>query len=263
MQKLVEKKIIIKNKEYQFLDTEIGEKAIIFVHGLGSSKDIMPKIFNSFLSDYRCIFLDLPAHNKIPSYEFKKLSDFGNYIINFIEGTHLKNFSLVGFSFGGLVSIQTQKMLKEKGLDIKAVAWGSPLRIDFLTIKSHIFFRIVDRINKKSYKKLPESNLFRFFVALIGIKVANDELDSFKYFENNMLDKFYKLIPTKFINTYGQKILYIFGTRDPLIKESAYKKTYIYQKYQTKYLIKKGAHYMKREGKMEAHKLIKKFIDLD
>mgnify|MGYP003345481899 CR=1 FL=1 len=47
--KLTEKEIEIKGKKYQYLDTDLGENAILFIHGLGSNKDIMPKIFNSFL----------------------------------------------------------------------------------------------------------------------------------------------------------------------------------------------------------------------
>ncbi len=259
--KLTQREIEIKGKKYQYLDSDIGEKAIFFIHGLGSNKDIMPKIFNSFISEYRCIFIDLPAHNKIPNYNFDSLDDFADYVIDFTEGMHLVNYSLVGFSFGGVVAIQTQKKLKEKNIKVKAVAWASPLRKDFLTLRSKIFLRLVDSFNNKMFKKLPSNMYFKLAVALLGIKVTDDELNSFKYFENNLLDKFHKIMPSKFINTESQEILYIFGTKDPLINNLAFKKTKLFGNYQHKYLIKKGGHYMKREGKEEAHKLIKKFIN--
>jgi len=259
--KLIEKQIEIKNKKYQFLDTDLGDKAIVFIHGLGSSKDIMPKLFNSFLKDYRCIFLDLPAHNGIPDYDFDSLDDFAEYVINFIEGSHLTNYSLVGFSFGGLVAIQAQKLLRQKKCQVKAVAWASPLRKDYLTTRSKIFLKMVDSFNQKFYQKLPGNMYFRLIVALLGIKVTDDELKSFKYFENNLLDKFHKLMPSKFIDTEGQQILYIFGTKDPLINERAFRKTKLMGDYQKKFLITKGGHYMKKVSKKLAHDMIKDFLN--
>lgn len=257
---LKQKEIVIKEKKYQFLDTDLGNEAIIFIHGLGSNKDIMPSIFNSFLKNYRCIFIDLPAHNHIPNYNFHSLNDFATYVFDFIEGTHLKNFHLVGFSFGGLVAIQTQKLLKEKKINVKAVAWASPLRKDYLTNRAKIFIKVVDSFNKKIYKKLPTNNYFKLLVALLGIKVTDQELKSFKYFENDLLDKFHHIMPNQHLNTKNQEILYLFGTKDPLINNLAFKKTKIEGIYQEKYLIKKGGHYMNKEGKKEAHNLILKFL---
>jgi len=258
--KLTQKEIEIKGKKYQFLDTDLGEKAIVFIHGLGSNKEIMPKLFNTFLSEYRCIFLDLPSHNKLPSYDFNSLDDFADYIVNFIEGTHLINYCLIGFSYGGLISVVTQKKLQEKGIKVKTVAWASPMRKDFLTIRSKIFLKMVDSFDHKFYKKLPGSIYFRFMVALLGIKVTDDELYSFKYFDNNLLDKFHKLMPNHFINTEGQEILYIFGSKDPLINEKALRKTVIFGDYQKKIKITKGGHYMSKIGKKLAHEYIKEFI---
>lgn len=258
--KLTERQIEINHKKYQYLDSDLGENAIIFIHGLGSSKDVMPKIFNSFLKDYRCIFLDLPAHNGIPNYEFDSLEDFADYVVNFIEGTHLVNFSLVGFSFGGLIAIQTQKHLKKRKQDVKAVAWASPLRKDFLTVRSKVFLKLVDSFNQKFYKKLPGNMYFKLLVSLLGIKISDDELNSFKYFENNLLDKFHSLIPGKFIDTNGQKILYIFGTKDPLINDKAFRKTKLEGEYQKKFQITRGGHYMKKVSKKIAHDLIKEFL---
>jgi pimeloyl-ACP methyl ester carboxylesterase len=258
--KLTEREIELNGKKYQYLDTDLGEEAIVFVHGLGSNKDIMPKIFNSFLKDYRCIFLDLPGHNKLPNYNFEKLEDFADYIINFVEGTHLTKFSLVGFSYGGLISVVTQKKLKEKGINVKAVAWASPMRKDFLTLKSKIFLKIVDKFENKKFRKLPGNIYFRFVVALLGIKVTDDELNSFKYFDNNLLDKFHKLMPDHFINTDGQEILYIYGSKDPLINEQAMKKTILHGENQFKFKITKGGHYMTKIGKRLAHEKIREFL---
>lgn len=255
-QKLIE----IKGKKYQYLDTEIGNPAILFIHGLGSNKDIMPQIFSDFIDGYRCIFLDLPAHNKIPDYNFKNLEDFADYIINFIEGIHLNNFHIVGFSFGGLVAIQTQKQLKKHKVECKAVAWASPLKKSYLTLRARVFLELVDKINNKFYKRMPSSSYFKLLVALLGIKARNKELESFKNFENDLLDRFASMIPSKLINTDNQEILYIFGTKDPLISDSAFKQTKIDKNCQSKLLVKKGGHYYTKEGRKEATNKIFEFL---
>lgn len=258
--KLESFEIEIKGKKYQFLDTQTGNPAILFIHGLGSNKDIMPKIFEPFLENYRCIFIDLPSHNKIPYYEIDTLDEIGEYVVNFIHGIHLNNFTLIGFSFGGVVAIQTQKMLEQEGIKVKAVAWASPLRRDFLTMRAKSFLAIVDSLNKKFYKKLPKSGIFKLVVALLGIKAKNSELESFTFFENNNLDKFQKMIPAKFIGTENREVLYLFGTKDPLINDVAFKKTAINKDYQSKYLIKNGGHYYDKKGREEALEYIKKFL---
>lgn len=252
--------IEIKGKKYQYLDTQTGNPAIVFIHGLGSNKDIMPQIFEPFMENYRSIFIDLPSHNKIPYYEIDTLEEIGEYVINFIHGIHLSNFNLIGFSFGGVVAIQTQKMLQKEGFKVKAVAWASPLRKDFLTLRAKSFLSIVDSLNKKFYKKLPKSGIFKLVVALLGIKAKNSELESFTYFENNNLDKFYKMIPNKFISTENQEILYLFGTKDPLINDLAFKKTIINKDFQQKFLIKNGGHYYNSQGRNEAITKIKNFL---
>lgn len=257
---VTQKTIEIKGKKYQYLDSEVGNPAVIFIHGLGSNKDIMPQIFADFIDGYRCIFVDLPAHNKIPNYDFKTLEEFSEYIINFIHGMHLTNFHLVGFSFGGLVAIQTQKDLRKEKIYCRAVAWASPLRKSFLTLRSRIFLELVDKINKKVYKKLPDSVYFKLLVALLGIKAKNKELESFKYFENDLLDRFASMIPNKLINTKDQEILYIFGTKDPLISDNAYKYTTIYKETQSKFIVPKGGHYYTKEGRRLATEKIVEFI---
>ena len=255
-----EKTLEINNRKYQYLEIGEGDKTIIFIHGLGSSKEMYPKFFNEFLPLYKCIFLDLPGHNNLPFYNFDSLADIANYVIDFVEHNNIKNFSMVGFSFGGLVAVKTTKLLKEKGIEIKAVAWASPLEKSFLTLRSKTFLKIVDAIDRSFYRKLPRSIYFRFLVALLGIKASNSELASFQNFQNDLLDKLAKFIPKKAINTEHLKILYLFGTKDPLISSKAFSKTKIYGKYQHKYLIDKGGHYYKKEGRAEAIEKILKFI---
>jgi len=260
---LTEKQIFINNRKYQYYDYGTGDKTILFLHGLASSKKMFPRFFDTFLKDYRCLFIDLPAHNNIPNYGIEKLDQISDYIIDFIDEIRPNNLVLIGFSFGGLVAINTAGMLKKRGEDIRTIAWASPLKKSFLTLRSKTFFKIVDTIKNKSYKKLPFSIYFKFLVALLGIKATNNDLETFKNFENSNLDKFENLIPKKFLPTKDLKILYIYGTRDPLIKISSFNQTKLTNKFQEKYLIKKGGHNIDKKSKEEIHDLIKKFIEKD
>lgn len=255
-----EYKIEIDSYKYQYYDNQSGEKTIIFIHGLGSNKDPMTKFFSDYIPKFRCIFLDLPAHNKLPSYEFTKLEDFSKYILKLIKYLKINNFILVGFSFGGLVAIQTSKILADNGIKVKTIAWASPLEKSFLTFKSQQFLKIFDSVQNKFYKKLPKADWFQALTAIFGIKVKDRELESFTNFDNSRLDKFHQMMPDKQINSKDLNLLYIFGTNDPLINSKAYEKTIIYNGNQKKYLVKRGGHYLTPEGKKEALKYIYDFI---
>lgn len=261
MKNLQENKIVINHKIYQFYDYGHGDTSILFLHGLASSKKMFPRFFDSFLDEYRCLFIDLPAHNKIPNYGIESLDEISQYVINFIDYIKPSKLIIIGFSFGGLVGLNTTKILKERGDDIKVVVWASPLKKSFLTLRSKSFFKVVDGLKNKKYKKLPGSIYFRFLVALLGIKVTNKELETFKFFENSNLDSFEKLIPRKMLPTKDIKVLYIYGTNDPLIKTSAFKNIKLTNKFQEKHLIKKGGHNLDKKAKEDIHKIIKTFIN--
>jgi len=260
MNKLEEYKIDIEGFKYIYYDNQSQNPTIIFIHGLGSNKDPMTKFFKGFEENFRCIYLDLPAHNNIPSYEFSKLDNYSEYIIRFISYLNLKNFYLVGFSFGGLISVNTSKILFQRGLPIKTVAWASPLEKSFLTFKSKQFLKIFDRVNKINYKKLPTSSWFKLLTAIFGIKVKNRELESFTNFDNATLDKLHAMMPDKQIDVKDLNVLYLFGTKDPLINDKAFEKTLIFNENQKKFLIKKGGHYLSAEGRKEALNKIYEFL---
>jgi pimeloyl-ACP methyl ester carboxylesterase len=260
MNYLEEYKIEINGLKYKYYDTLIGEKTIIFIHGLGSNKDPMTKFFAEYLDKFRCIFIDLPSHNQIPSYEFKKLDDFSEYVLNFLSYLKIDDFSLIGFSFGGLVAIQTSKILAKQDKFVKTVAWASPLEKSFLTFRSKQFLKLFDAIQNKHYKKLPKSNWFQLMTAIFGIKVKDKELESFTNFDNSRLDIFHKMMPDTQINTSDIKMLYIFGTKDPLINSKAFEKTIVNNINQKKFLVEKGGHYLDQRGRKESLKIIHDFI---
>lgn len=260
MQKFEEYLIEIDGLKYQYYDTLNGDKTLILIHGLGSNKDPMTKFFSNYIDKFRCIFLDLPAHNSLPSYNFESLDEFSDYVLNLIRYLKIDNFILVGFSFGGLVAINTSFKLESKGIVVKTVAWASPLEKSFLTFKSKQFLKIFDAIQKKYYKKLPKSQWFKILTAIFGIRVKNHELESFTNFDNSRLDLFHKMMPDKQINTKNLRVLYIFGTKDPLINDKAFDKTIIHNSKQQKFLVQKGGHFLTPEGKREALKIIQDFI---
>lgn len=260
MRRFEEYKIEIEGKKYQYYDSLTGPKTIIFIHGLASNKEPMTRFFEEYPEKFRCIFLDLPAHNTLPSYEFTKLDDFSYYILKFIKYLNIKEFTLIGFSFGGLVAINTGKILSDKGVNIKTVAWASPLEKSFLTFRSKQFLKIFDAVQNKFYKKLPKSEWFKILTAIFGIKVKDHELQSFTNFDNSRLDKFHNMMPDHQINVSNMRVLYLFGTGDPLINDKAFAKTKTYNLHQQKFLIKKGGHYLSKEGRNKALKQIYDFI---
>ena len=127
--KLNEIRVEIGGKLYKYYDIGNGDRVLVFLHGLAGSKENQPKFYESLSPDFRCIFLDLPAHNNLPLYGIDSLSGFVDYFISFIDCLNLKRLGLIGFSLGGLIALEISKELFIRGKMVPAVIWSAPINI--------------------------------------------------------------------------------------------------------------------------------------
>jgi hypothetical protein len=67
------------------------------------------------------------------------LDDFSYYIINFLNYLKINEYSLIGFSSGGLVAIQTSKILAKDEKFVKALAKKFKLPFHFFRIDKKIY----------------------------------------------------------------------------------------------------------------------------
>ena len=84
---------------------KINEKnPIVFIHGVGLTKDIWEPQIN-FFKDYNTLTYDLLGHGKTPLKKSKiSFNDFSRQLIKLIDELNLKKIHLVGFSLGALIA---------------------------------------------------------------------------------------------------------------------------------------------------------------
>ena len=84
---------------------KVNEKnPIVFIHGVGLSKEIWDPQIN-FFKDYNCLTYDLLGHGKTPLKKSKvSFEDFGKQLTRLIEELNFNKIHLVGFSLGALIA---------------------------------------------------------------------------------------------------------------------------------------------------------------
>lgn len=248
----------IKGRQYQYYDIGNGDQAIIFLHGLAASKEGEPQFYDRLLSKYRCIFIDLPAHNNLPCYDFDCLNDFYRYVIELISYLKLTNIAIVGFSFGGLVAISVGKKLR-----VPAVAWATPIRTNgkLFSEKALIAFNWAAALPKPAYTKIAAmlakpTSLFD----KLGIKLSKQDYKALLLFDNSKAKIFKNIVEKNVTPSKNTPILFIFGTNDPLVRSTTYKELQLTSKVHKKVLIKNGGHFGTNTGRIEALNEIEKFL---
>jgi len=98
-------------------------KNIIFLHGWGQNIEMMKPLADNFFKDYKVTILDFPGFGKSqePEYDWN-LSDYCEFLEEFINKLKIKNPILVGHSFGGRVALKYSSFHNVK----KIVLFGAP-----------------------------------------------------------------------------------------------------------------------------------------
>ena len=113
---------------YEILNQNQNE-VIVFLHGWGSSKEIMKQAFGKGLDNYKLIFLDLPGFGSSSIEIPIKTDDYAKIVKQFLETLHVESFSVAGHSFGGkvgailnpknLILLSSAGILVEKSCKVK------------------------------------------------------------------------------------------------------------------------------------------------
>ncbi|WP_104760973.1 alpha/beta fold hydrolase [Helicobacter cetorum] len=93
---------------YTLIDNKSAFNAV-FLHGWGSSKDIMQRAFQKSFSKYNHLYIDLPGFNQSPNTEkILETKDYANIIDLFLESLNYKAHLAFGHSFGGKVALLSE-----------------------------------------------------------------------------------------------------------------------------------------------------------
>ncbi|MCX8095055.1 MAG: alpha/beta hydrolase [Caldisericia bacterium] len=131
-------------------------KPILFFHGWGGNTNSLYPISNILKNEYKVILIDFPGFGKsdIPYRSFNG-EDYKNLILKFIDYLNLKDYTIIGHSFGGRIGIRVAANRKS---EIKGL-----ILIDSAGIR-----------DKKTLKQRFSENTFKFFKKII-IKTIKGE----------------------------------------------------------------------------------------
>ena len=111
-----------------FLNKINEKKPIVFIHGVGLTKEIWEPQVN-FLKNYNTLTYDLLGHGKTPLKKSKVgLEDFSKQLLKLINELKFEKINLIGFSLGALIA--------------RNFAYENPERLNSLIIHGSIYKKI-------------------------------------------------------------------------------------------------------------------------
>jgi pimeloyl-ACP methyl ester carboxylesterase len=91
---------------YYSVNPEAGEElpALILIHGAGGAGDIWPYRVRR-LSGYRVFAIDLPGHGRSLGIPERKIENYADYLLEWMQITKISRASLVGHSMGSAIAM--------------------------------------------------------------------------------------------------------------------------------------------------------------
>ncbi len=151
------------------------KKSILFLHGWGSSKELMRQAFGGGLSDFRHIYLDLPGFGKSDNDAVLTTHDYAAITGAFLEALDIRPFAAAGHSFGGKVAtlLQPERLIL---LSSAGIVMPKPLKV---RAKIALF---------KLLKPFGGDELRKFFVSADAAGMPQNMYETFK----NVVDENFK-----------------------------------------------------------------------
>ncbi len=124
----MKKEVLIKGLKILYeQENQKTQEAVIFIHGSGASKLTWKYQLQADLPNYTKIALDLPGHCESKGNGYSSISDYVDFIKQFIETLNLKASCLCGHSMGG--AIVQLFALKYPNLTEKIIIAGSGAKL--------------------------------------------------------------------------------------------------------------------------------------
>jgi len=165
------------------------EKAILFLHGWGSNKELMKQAFSQYFDDFYQIYVDLPGFGNSKNNYILTTKDYANIIQIFLFKTlnlNPQSITIVGHSFGGkvatllnpknLVLLSSAGIIEKKPLKVR-------LKIKLAKILNSLGLNSVTKIfRSKDVEKMDEV-MYQTFKNVVD----EDFSDIFSSFKNKAL----------------------------------------------------------------------------
>ena len=145
---------------------------ILLFHGWGGNSNSLYPIGNNLKDKYKVIYIDFPGFGKsdIPKFSFNG-EDYKRIVLNFIDSLNIKNYTIIGHSFGGRVGIRVAAERKD---DIRGLILIDSAGIrDPKTIKQKLSektFKFFKKLTLKLLKGKNKEKVLSFFQNIFGSK---------------------------------------------------------------------------------------------
>jgi len=215
-----ELKATLDGRKYQYYLSGRGKKTLVMLHGLAADKGHMACLFERYPDEplfkkYRYLIPDLFGHNNLPIYGKGTVDDQADYIIRLLEHLKIRDFALIGFSLGSLVSLKIAEHYKKK---TPIVLWASP--IAGAGIFARLGLHIIDLMPAWLYKAIVNTPLAIPAGRFLSQKNAQRVIESAGKFDKRMIKSVCFCADKQSLDSPNPK-LFIFGTKDPAIPQSA------------------------------------------
>ncbi len=201
----------MENK-YQYIDTKVGDKVLFILHGMAGNKETMYEHTKALQKDFRCIYLDLPGHNHIPLGELNSVTDYARFVLGFIESTDIKRFGILGYSFGGNVSLKVHSLFNDPN-SVPLCIWASP---SFGRVR--ISPKIMIKMSAVIPYKLWDKRLFMKMIHMLGANFTIEDVKGMKSTDKNLLKKGLKLLDEHVSYPSDANIFTVMDPKDPFVK---------------------------------------------
>lgn len=125
-----------KKVYYQLNDSEIKERAILFVHGSGGSSYTWKEQLAKLDVNYMLIAVDLPSHSKTEDFSNLSLDLYVDVLKELVESLNLHKIILGGHSLGGAVIQDFYFKYPDKIIALILCGTGGRLRVSPFILNS-------------------------------------------------------------------------------------------------------------------------------
>jgi pimeloyl-ACP methyl ester carboxylesterase len=225
-----------------------GKKAVVMLHGLTEDKEHMMQMLDelydkSVLKSYTFLIPDLPGHGGIPVYEMSTEEDHARYILRLTSHLKINKFALVGFSYGGLVSLSISDLSDNK---TPLVLWATP--VVELSPFVRLCMRFLGILPNWLYRIGVHTPIGWLICWIVWGDYAGHAWKSAKKFDNKVARTASSHADVRMLRSPAPK-LFIFGTKDMLIQERAGQKLKQLEPQNAEIVtIRRGGHAFSDEG---------------
>jgi pimeloyl-ACP methyl ester carboxylesterase len=102
---------------------------VLFIHGSGGNAGLWQRVMEGLAEGYRSIAVDLPGHGLSQGDGFKSVSEYGDFVNDFLEALELRKVVLGGHSLGGAVVQDLALRHPQKLKALLLIGTGARLRV--------------------------------------------------------------------------------------------------------------------------------------